>query len=153
MEIWRLGVEDVWSSRGILGWYQRWQWGFIKWWSLANIFQCCPRAEGRHHWKIWPARQLWLLWSRQSCKFTMSFMLLLWFYSLFTITFFTSGRVRCRRQGQSEWWLTSCKTWLSSIKKNPPSKKIYSVTWIKFSNNITPLALVAKLATRWRHLH
>ena len=28
-----------------------------------------------------------------------------------------------------------------------------SVTWIKFSNNMAPLALVAFLATRWRHLH
>ena len=26
------------------------------------------------------------------------------------------------------------------------------MNWIKFSNNVTPLALVAYLATRWRHL-
>ena len=74
------------------------QWGFIKWWAKANIFQCCPRAEGpratlenigwgspldkfivklqtlspsRQHWKISPARQNWLLSLRQSCYFTM----------------------------------------------------------------------------------
>ena len=31
--------------------------------------------------------------------------------------------------------------------------EIDSVTWIKFINNMAPLALVAYLATRWRHLH
>ena len=28
-----------------------------------------------------------------------------------------------------------------------------AVTWIKFSNNMAPLALVAYFTTRWRHLH
>ena len=27
------------------------------------------------------------------------------------------------------------------------------VTWTKFGNNMAPLALVAKLTTRWHHLH
>ena len=31
--------------------------------------------------------------------------------------------------------------------------EIDSVTWIKFINNMAPLALVAYLATRWRHLY
>ena len=31
--------------------------------------------------------------------------------------------------------------------------EIGSVTWTKFGNNMAPLALVANLDTRWRHLH
>ena len=40
-----------------------------------------------------------------------------------------------------------------NIARGTTDPEIDSVTRIKFSNNITPLALVTNLATRWRHLH
>ena len=51
-----------------------------------------------------------------------------------------------------------------TIARGTTDQEIDSVTWIKFSNNMEPLsckfghqmaqlALVANLATRWRHLH
>ena len=40
-----------------------------------------------------------------------------------------------------------------NIARGTTDPEIDSMTWIKFSNNVTPLALVAYLATRWRHLH
>ena len=40
-----------------------------------------------------------------------------------------------------------------NIARGTTDPEIDSVTWIKFINNIAPLALVAYLATRWRHLH
>ena len=43
-----------------------------------------------------------------------------------------------------------CKVNIASGTTDP---EIDSVTWIKFINNMAPLALVAYLATRWRHLH
>ena len=42
--------------------------------------------------------------------------------------------------------------YLQKIARGTTDPEIDSVTWIKFSNYITPLALVANLATRWRHL-
>ena len=39
-----------------------------------------------------------------------------------------------------------------NIARGTTDPEIDSVTWIKFSNNMAPLALVAYLATRWRHL-
>ena len=40
-----------------------------------------------------------------------------------------------------------------NIARGTTDPEIDSVTWIKLSNNKAPLALVANLATRWRHLH
>ena len=40
-----------------------------------------------------------------------------------------------------------------NIARGTTDPEIDSVTWIKSSNNMAPLALVAYLATRWRHLH
>ena len=40
-----------------------------------------------------------------------------------------------------------------NIARGTTDPEIDSVTWIKFSNNKAPHALVANLATRWRHLH
>ena len=40
-----------------------------------------------------------------------------------------------------------------NIARGTTDPEIDSVTWIKFINNMAPLALVAYLATRWRHLH
>ena len=42
---------------------------------------------------------------------------------------------------------------VENIAKGTTDPEIDSVTWIKFSNNMVPLSLVAILATRWRHLH
>ena len=39
-----------------------------------------------------------------------------------------------------------------NIARGTTDPEIDSVTWIKFSNNMAPLAFVANLATRWRHL-
>ena len=39
------------------------------------------------------------------------------------------------------------------IARGTTDPEIDSVTWTKFGNNMAPLALVAILATRWRHLH
>ena len=39
-----------------------------------------------------------------------------------------------------------------NIARGTTNPEIDSVTWIKFSNNMAPLALVPNLATRWRHL-
>jgi len=40
-----------------------------------------------------------------------------------------------------------------NIARGTPDPEIDSVTWTKFGNNMTTLALVANLVTRWRHLH
>ena len=40
-----------------------------------------------------------------------------------------------------------------NIARGTTDPEIDSVTWIKFSNNMAPLALVANLASRWRHLY
>ena len=40
-----------------------------------------------------------------------------------------------------------------NIARGTTDPEIDSVTWTKFGNNMAPLALVANLATRWRHLH
>ena len=40
-----------------------------------------------------------------------------------------------------------------NIARGTTDPEINSVTWTKFGNNMAPLALVAYLATRWRHLH
>ena len=40
----------------------------------------------------------------------------------------------------------------NNIARCTTDPEIDSVTWIKFSNNMAPLALVAYLTTRWRHL-
>ena len=42
---------------------------------------------------------------------------------------------------------------LKNIARGTTSPEIDSMTWIKFSNNMALLALVAYLATRWRHLY
>ena len=39
-----------------------------------------------------------------------------------------------------------------NVARGTMDPEIDSVTWIKFSNNMAPLAFVANLATRWRHL-
>ena len=39
-----------------------------------------------------------------------------------------------------------------NIARGTTDPEIDSVTWIKFSSNMALLALVANLATRWRHL-
>ena len=51
------------------------------------------------------------------------------------------------------WFFSSFFESNKNIARGTTDPKIDSVTWIKFSNSITPLALVANLATRWRHLH
>ena len=45
------------------------------------------------------------------------------------------------------------ETIILNIARGTTDPEIDSVTWIKFINNMAPLALVAYLATRWRHLH
>ena len=45
---------------------------------------------------------------------------------------------------------TSC---IKNIARGTTDPEIDSVTGIKFSNNMSLLALVAYFATRWRHLH
>ena len=40
-----------------------------------------------------------------------------------------------------------------NIARGTMDPEIDSVTWIEFINNMAPLALVAYLATIWRHLH
>ena len=40
-----------------------------------------------------------------------------------------------------------------NIARGTTDPEIDSVTWIEFGNNMAPFALVANLATRWRHLH
>ena len=40
----------------------------------------------------------------------------------------------------------------TNIARGTTDPEIDSVTWIKFSNNMAPLALIANLATRWRYL-
>ena len=42
---------------------------------------------------------------------------------------------------------------LLNIARGTTDPEIDSVTCIKFSNNMAPLALVAYFTTRWRHLH
>ena len=42
---------------------------------------------------------------------------------------------------------------VSNIARGTTDPEFDSVTWIKCSNNMALLALVAYLATRWRHLH
>ena len=41
----------------------------------------------------------------------------------------------------------------ANIARGTTDPEIDSMTWTKFGNNMAPLALVANLATRWRHLH
>ena len=41
----------------------------------------------------------------------------------------------------------------TNIARGTTDPEIESVTWIKFCNNKAPLAPVANLSTRWRHLH
>ena len=43
--------------------------------------------------------------------------------------------------------------WQKNIAIGTTDPDIDSVTWIKFINNITPIALVANLVIRWCHLH
>ena len=45
------------------------------------------------------------------------------------------------------------RTSRKNIARGTTDTEIDSVTWIEFINNMAPLALVAYLATRWRHLH
>ena len=45
------------------------------------------------------------------------------------------------------------KLYIKTLPEAQRTQKIDSVTWIKFSNTMTPLALVTNFATRWRHLH
>ena len=40
-----------------------------------------------------------------------------------------------------------------NIARGTMDPEIDSVTWIKFINNMAPLALVVYLATRWHTLH
>ena len=40
-----------------------------------------------------------------------------------------------------------------NIARGTTDPEIDSVTWTKFGNNMAPLAFVANLTTRWRHLH
>ena len=40
-----------------------------------------------------------------------------------------------------------------NIARGTTDPEIDSMTWTKLGNNMAPLALVANLATRWRHLH
>ena len=42
---------------------------------------------------------------------------------------------------------------IQNIARGTTDPEIDSVTWIKFSLQMMLLALVANLATRWRHLH
>ena len=42
---------------------------------------------------------------------------------------------------------------LLNIARGTTDPEIDSVTWIKFSNNMAPLALDAIFTTRWLHLH
>ena len=42
--------------------------------------------------------------------------------------------------------------YIKNIARGTTDPEIDSVTWIKFSNKMSPLAFVANLATRWRHL-
>ena len=39
-----------------------------------------------------------------------------------------------------------------NIARGTTDPEIDSETWTKLGNNMTPLALIANLATRWRHL-
>ena len=50
-------------------------------------------------------------------------------------------------------YLLKAKNGKPNIARGKTDPEIDSVTWIKFSNKITPLALVANLPTRWRRLH
>ena len=43
--------------------------------------------------------------------------------------------------------------WRENIARGTTDPEIDFVTWTEFGNNMAPLALVAHLATRWRHLH
>ena len=54
-------------------------------------------------------------------------------------------------QGEGRNWQI-CKQ-QKNIARGTTDPDIDSVTWIKFSNNMSTLALVPNLATRWRHLH
>ena len=40
-----------------------------------------------------------------------------------------------------------------NIARGTTDPEIDSETWTKLGNNMAPLALVANLATRWRHLY
>ena len=42
--------------------------------------------------------------------------------------------------------------YMVNVARGTTDPEIDSVTWIKFSNNMTLIAFVANLATRWRHL-
>ena len=49
--------------------------------------------------------------------------------------------------------LLTFQVFYKNIARGTTDPEIDSVTWIKFINNMAPLALVAYLATRWRHSH
>ena len=42
---------------------------------------------------------------------------------------------------------------LENIARGTTDPEIDSETWTKLGNNMAPLALIANLATRWRHLN
>ena len=58
----------------------------------------------------------------------------------------TSCACQVKRQKQD-------KIGQKNIARGTTDPEIDSVTWTEFGNNTAPLALVATLATRWRHLH
>ena len=45
------------------------------------------------------------------------------------------------------------KTQIKTLQRGTTDPEIDSLTWIKFSNNMAPLALVANLTTRWRQYY
>ena len=64
-------------------------------------------------------------------------------------------RVRLKQSWQTSYLLPAVLVskfsgWCQNIARGTTDPEIDSVTWIKHG---TPLALVATLATRWRHLH
>ena len=50
-------------------------------------------------------------------------------------------------------WIFSFEITLLNIARGTTDPEIDSVTWIKFSNNMTLLALVENFANRWHNLH
>ena len=48
--------------------------------------------------------------------------------------------------------LDLCEISCLNIARGTTDPEIDSETWTKLGNNMAPLALIANLATRWRHL-
>ena len=49
-------------------------------------------------------------------------------------------------------WFGTVKQYPLNIARGTTDPEIDSETWTKLGNNMAPLALIANLATRWRHL-